>query len=112
MIIEMSHGDDVSFSSIMYDIFMSKSCKNKTKTIQVVVPVLGSKFEQSENSPVSQLRKTFQNQQEFKKYDKLFKFKSDFEPGDSLASYEKYNYGYNFGNSCSGDFAVYFKILE
>lgn len=110
MLREINHGDDISFSSIMYDIFMSKLCKNKTKSIQVVVPVLGSKIDEKTSS-INQLRKTFQQQQDFVKYDKTFKFKSDFDPDDSLYSYERFDYCYNYAN-ISGAFAVYFKILE
>ena len=103
----LNHGDDISFNSIMYDIFMI-ACKEKTKVVQVIIPSIGEK-----KCPeyFNNIRNVFEKQKEFEKYGIKFKFYSDFLSGDYLKDYNLYGYEYKFCNR-AGWFSVYYKIIE
>lgn len=105
--IEMNHNDDVSFNSIMNDIFMSKDVKDKTKYIKVVVSVLGSKNIDKFDDKIKCLRKTFEKNNYYEYCGKIFVFLDDFENGDKYNDYHHYYYMYD-----SGSFRVDYKIIE
>lgn len=105
--LSMYHGDNVSFNSIMSDICMTKYVKDKTKSIKVIVSVLGNKKVVNSTDKLKCLRKTFDENNHFEYCGKTFVFFDDFESEDRYNNYNHYIYIYD-----GGEFRVDFKIIE
>lgn len=106
--VHFNHKDDVSFVTIIDDIYYEK--KMKGKTVKIVVSRLGSTFGNDVILFVK-LKEQYDYQKEYERYDSKFIFFDDFEKDDVYDSYKHYYYHYEFKNH-TGDFRVDYKVLK